>query len=72
MLGGGYRRHSSGLIVTAPATASPQTVLNVAQQLDAVVVSMEDLTRFSTPHPWVTETGRFVKLARVKRNWAFV
>ncbi|MFF5046853.1 hypothetical protein [[Kitasatospora] papulosa] len=40
--------------------------------LDAVVVSMEDLTRFRTPHPWVTETGRFVNLARVEWNWVFV
>ncbi|MEU2468500.1 MULTISPECIES: Hsp70 family protein [Streptomyces] len=62
---------AEGLIVTVP-TASPQAVLNVAQQLDAVVVSMEDLTRFRTPHPWVTETGRFVKLARVEWNWVFV
>lgn len=60
-----------GLIVTVPS-ASPQSVLNVAQQLDAVVVSMEDLTRFRTPHPWVTEKGRFVKLARVDRDWVFV
>ena len=60
-----------GLIVTVPAS-SPQLVLNVAQQLDAVVVSMEDLTRFRTPHPWVTESGRFVKLARVDRDWLFV
>ncbi|MFD3609786.1 Hsp70 family protein [Streptomyces atroolivaceus] len=62
---------AEGLIVTVP-TASPQAVLNVAQQLDAVVVSMEDLTRFRAPHPWVTETGRFVKLARVEWNWVFV
>jgi molecular chaperone DnaK (HSP70) len=60
-----------GLIVAVPS-ASPQLVLNVAQQLDAVVVSMEDLTRFRAPHPWVTEKGRFVKLARVDRNWVFV
>ncbi|KUO05836.1 Hsp70 family protein [Streptomyces caeruleatus] len=60
-----------GLIVTVPAS-SPQLVLSVAQQLDAVVVSMEDLTRFRTPHPWVTESGRFVKLARVDRDWLFV
>ncbi|MGQ4455293.1 hypothetical protein [[Kitasatospora] papulosa] len=44
----------------------------MAQQLDAVVVSMEDLTRFRTPHPWVTETGRFVKLALVAWTWVFV
>ncbi|MDF6017679.1 Hsp70 family protein [Streptomyces sp. JH34] len=62
---------AEGLIVTVP-TASPQAVLNVAQQLDAMVVSMEDLTRFRAPHPWVTETGRFVKLARVEWNWVFV
>lgn len=60
-----------GLIVTVPS-ASSQLVLNVAQQLDAVVVSMEDLTRFRTPHPWVSEEGRFVKLARVDRNWVFM
>jgi len=60
-----------GLIVTVPS-ASSQAVLNVAQQLDAVVVSMEDMTRLRTPHPWVAEKGRFVKLARVERNWVFV
>jgi hypothetical protein len=62
---------AEGLIVTVPS-ASPQAVLNVAQQLDAVVVSMDDLTRFRTPFPWVTESGRFVKLARVEWNWVFV
>jgi len=62
---------AEGLIVTVPS-ASSQAVLNVAQQLDAVVVSMEDMTRLRTPHPWVTEKGRFVKLARVERNWVFV
>ncbi|MGW4227789.1 Hsp70 family protein [Streptomyces sp. NPDC004980] len=62
---------AEGLIVTVPS-ASPQAVLNVAQQLDAVVVSMDDLTRFRTPYPWVTESGRFVKLARVEWNWVFV
>lgn len=62
---------AEGLIVTVPS-ASPQAVLNVAQQLDAVVVSMDDLTRFRTPYPWVTESGRFVKLARAEWNWVFV
>ncbi|GHK02341.1 hypothetical protein SY2F82_41380 [Streptomyces sp. Y2F8-2] len=62
---------AEGLIVTAPS-ASPQLVLNVAQQLNALVVSMEDMTRFRVPHPWVVEKGRFVKLARVERNWVFV
>ncbi|MFF1357378.1 Hsp70 family protein [Streptomyces sp. NPDC058297] len=62
---------AEGLIVTVPL-ASPQAVLNVAQQLSAVVVSMEDLTRLRTPHPWVIEKGRFVKLAKVERDWVFV
>ncbi|MFE7615582.1 Hsp70 family protein [Streptomyces sp. NPDC057496] len=65
------RMMAEGDILTVPLT-SPQAVLNVAQQLDAMVVSMEDLTRFRTPHPWVTEDGRFVKLARVEWNWVFV
>ncbi|MET8806407.1 Hsp70 family protein [Streptomyces sp. NPDC004546] len=60
-----------GLVVTVPSS-SPQGVLNVAQQLDAMVVSMDDLTRLRVPHPWVMEKGRFVKLARVERNWVFV
>lgn len=60
-----------GLIVTVPS-ASPQLVLNVAQQLEAPVMSMDDLTRFRAPHPWVTEKGRFVKLALVERNWVFL
>ncbi|MFJ8198218.1 Hsp70 family protein [Streptomyces sp. NPDC096152] len=60
-----------GLVVTVPSS-SPQAVLSVAQQLDAVVVSMDDLTRLRTPHPWVTGKGRFVKLAQVGRNWVFV
>ncbi|MDH6227845.1 Hsp70 family protein [Streptomyces sp. MJP52] len=58
-------------ILTVPS-ASPQAVLNVAEQLDAVVVSMEDLSRFRVPHPWLAEPGRFVKLAKVERNWVFV
>ncbi|MYX01695.1 MULTISPECIES: Hsp70 family protein [unclassified Streptomyces] len=61
---------AEGMIVTVP-TASPQAVLNVAQQLDAVVVSMDDLTRFRTPYPWITENGRFVKIARVEWSWVF-
>ncbi|WP_326702576.1 Hsp70 family protein [Streptomyces cyaneofuscatus] len=61
---------AEGMIVTVP-TASPQAVLNVAQQLDAVVVSMDDLTRFRTPHPWIVESGRFVKIARVEWSWVF-
>jgi hypothetical protein len=65
------RAVAEGLIVTVPSS-SPQAVLNVAQQLDAVVVSMDDLMRFRTPHPWVAERGRFVKLARVERSWVFV
>ncbi|MEU4877259.1 Hsp70 family protein [Streptomyces sp. NPDC021608] len=65
------RAIEEGRIVTVPST-SPQSVLSVAQQLDAVVVSMGDLTRFRTPHPWVTQQGRFVKLARVDRNWVFI
>ncbi|MFF3499311.1 Hsp70 family protein [Streptomyces sp. NPDC003247] len=60
-----------GSIVTVPST-SPQSVLNVAQQLDAVVVSMGNMTRFRTPHPWLAEQGRFVKLALVDRNWVFM
>lgn len=65
------RAIEEGRIVTVPST-SPQSVLNVAQQLDAVVVSMGDLTRFRTPHPWVTQKGRFVKLTHVDRNWVFL
>ncbi|NUV60434.1 Hsp70 family protein [Streptomyces sp. CAI-85] len=64
------RAVAEGLIVTVPS-ASPQAVLNVAHQLDAMVVSMDNLTRFRTPHPWVVEKGRFVKLAHVDRNWVF-
>ncbi|MEU6243913.1 Hsp70 family protein [Streptomyces sp. NPDC047024] len=60
-----------GMVVTVPS-ASPQAVLNVARQLDAVVVSMDDLTKLRAPHPWVAEKGRFVKLARVERNWVFI
>ncbi|MFF4399087.1 Hsp70 family protein [Streptomyces sp. NPDC001480] len=60
-----------GLVVTVPSS-SPQAVLSVAQQLDAMVVSMDDLTRLRTPYPWVTQKGRFVKLAKVERNWVFV
>ena len=56
----------------ADAVEDDEQVLNVAQQLDAVVVSTEDLTRLRTPHPWVVEKGRFVKSARVERNWVFV
>ncbi|WP_225077827.1 Hsp70 family protein [Streptomyces sp. CoT10] len=65
------RAIEEGLVVTVPS-ASPQAVLNVARQLDAVVVSMDDLTRLRTPHPWVMEKGRFVKLVRVDRSWVFV
>ncbi|WP_086740980.1 Hsp70 family protein [Streptomyces glaucescens] len=65
------RAIDEGLIVTVPS-ASPQAVLNVAQQLDALVVSMDNMTRFRTPHPWLGEKGRFVKLARVERDWVFV
>ncbi|MER6348042.1 Hsp70 family protein [Streptomyces sp. NPDC001595] len=65
------RAIEEGLIVTVPST-SPQAVLNVAQQLDAVVVSMENMLRFRAPHPWVAEKDRFVKLARVERDWVFV
>ncbi|GAA1425447.1 molecular chaperone DnaK [Streptomyces thermospinosisporus] len=61
---------AEGLVVTVPS-ASPHAVLNVAQQLDAVVVSMEDLRRLRTPYPWIMEKGRFVKLARVERHWVF-
>lgn len=64
------RAVAEGLIVTVPS-ASSQAVLNVAQQLDAVVVSMDDLRRLRTPYPWVMEKGRFVKLARVERHWVF-
>ncbi|MFK0157363.1 Hsp70 family protein [Streptomyces sp. NPDC090493] len=64
------RAIEEGLIVTVPS-ASPQAVLNVAQQLDAVVISMENMLRFRTPHPWVAEEGRFVKLARFERDWVF-
>ncbi|MFJ6539574.1 Hsp70 family protein [Streptomyces sp. NPDC091385] len=60
-----------GMVVTVPS-ASPQAVLNVARQLDAVVVSMDDLTKLRAPHPWVAEKGRFVKLARVERSWVFI
>jgi molecular chaperone DnaK (HSP70) len=59
-----------GLIVTVPS-ASPQAVLSVAQQLDAMVVSMDDLRRLRLPYPWVAEKGRFVKLTRVERHWVF-
>ncbi|MFC8257661.1 hypothetical protein ACFUNF_08450 [Streptomyces sp. NPDC057291] len=44
------RSVAEGLIVTVPS-ASPQAVLNVAQQLNSVVLSIEDLTRFRTPLP---------------------
>ncbi|MFJ3304102.1 hypothetical protein ACIPSA_13420 [Streptomyces sp. NPDC086549] len=60
-----------GLVVTVPSS-SPQAVLSVAQQLDAMVVSMDDLTRLRTPYPWVAQKGRFVKLAKVERSWVFV
>ncbi|MDF3302062.1 hypothetical protein [Streptomyces tropicalis] len=60
-----------GLVVTVPSS-SPQAVLSVAQQLDAVVISMDDLTRLRVPHSWLAQKGRFVKLARVERNWVFV
>ncbi|MGW4765263.1 Hsp70 family protein [Streptomyces pseudogriseolus] len=64
------RAIAEGHIVTVPS-ASAQAVLNVAQQLDALVVSMEDLRRLRIPYPWVAEKGRFVKLARVERHWVF-
>ncbi|MFF5840491.1 Hsp70 family protein [Streptomyces massasporeus] len=64
------RAVQEGLIVTVPS-ASPQAVLSVAQQLNAVVVSMDDLRRLRLPYPWVAEKERFVKLARVERHWVF-
>jgi molecular chaperone DnaK (HSP70) len=62
---------AEGAILAVPTT-SPQAVLAVEEQLDAVVVSMQDLTRFRRPFPWIAETGRSVTLARVERNWVFV
>ncbi len=62
---------AEGDILAVPLT-SPQAVLNVAQQLNAVVVSMEDLARFRTPFPWIAEQGRCVKVAKVERDWVFV
>ncbi|WP_246554138.1 Hsp70 family protein [Streptomyces paradoxus] len=64
------RAVQEGLIVTVPS-ASPQAVLSVAQQLNAVVVSMDDLRRLRLPYPWAAEKERFVKLARVERHWVF-
>ncbi|WP_251095647.1 hypothetical protein [Streptomyces sp. Caat 7-52] len=65
------RAIEEGHIVTVPSS-SPQAALNVAQQLDATVVSMDNMLRFRAPHPWVGEQGRFIKLARVERDWVFV
>jgi hypothetical protein len=62
---------AEGAILAVPAT-SPQAVLAVAEQLEAVVVSMQDLTRFRKPFPWIAEPGRSVTLARVEQNWVFV
>jgi hypothetical protein len=64
------RAVQEGQIITVPS-ASPQAVLSVAQQLNAVVVSMDDLRRLRLPYPWVAEKERFVKLARVERHWVF-
>ncbi|MFF2774563.1 Hsp70 family protein [Streptomyces sp. NPDC058052] len=62
---------AEGRFITVPSTASV-AVLDVAEQLGAVVVSMEDMARFRLPHPWLSEKGRVVKLARADRDWILV
>ncbi|MEU9859519.1 Hsp70 family protein [Streptomyces sp. NPDC047971] len=57
--------------VIAVSSTSSHVVLNVAGQLNAPVVSMENLTRFRTPYPWLAEKGRFIQIAWVDRLWLF-
>ncbi|WP_330479120.1 hypothetical protein OG301_32805 [Streptomyces platensis] len=57
--------------VIAVPSMSSHAVLNVAGQLDAPVVPMENLARFRTPYPWLAEKGRFIQIACVDRRWLF-
>ncbi|MFF3947150.1 Hsp70 family protein [Streptomyces sp. NPDC001902] len=59
-----------GEVIPVPSV-SAQAVLNVAGQLAAPVVSMNNLMRFRTPYPWLAEKGRFIQLARVEKDWLF-
>ncbi|MGW4648487.1 Hsp70 family protein [Kitasatospora sp. NPDC004289] len=64
------RAIEDGTVISATST-SPHAVLNVADQLQAPVISMEDLRRYRLPYPWLAEQDRFVRIARVEREWIF-
>ncbi|WP_405731164.1 Hsp70 family protein [Streptomyces sp. NBC_01537] len=64
------RAIATGHVIAVPSM-SAQAVLNVAGQLSAPVVSMENLMRLRTPYPWLAEKGRFIQLARVEKEWLF-
>ncbi|MFI2036120.1 Hsp70 family protein [Streptomyces bottropensis] len=64
------RAIGEGEVIAVPS-ASPHALLNIATQLDAPVVSMENLMRFRTPYPWLADPGRYVQLARFEREWLF-
>jgi hypothetical protein len=64
------RAISEGSVVAASST-STHAVLKVAEQLNASVVSLDDLRRYRMPYPWLSEQGRCFRLARIEREWIF-